>query len=148
MFFLAVALGLGWVGTSENPSGLLLCPVDERVFKGATGHFLSLWVPILFTKGHLREARTAICRLRNPEPLCCFTPKNNMAAKIKSHDQRRCPEGSAPGQPVPNKFPIYFPNCGNNVKLHLVARFRFRSPGECGVPLHCHYSQVHSDPEW
>ena len=34
---------------------------------------------------------------------------------------------------------------GMTLKLHLVVRFRFWSPGECGVPLHCHYSQVHSD---
>ena len=37
---------------------------------------------------------------------------------------------------------------GYNVKLHLVVRFQFRRPGECGVLLHRHYSQVHSDPEW
>ena len=37
---------------------------------------------------------------------------------------------------------------GYDVKLHLVARYQLWSSGECGVPLHCHYSQVHSDPEW
>ena len=28
-------------------------------------------------------------------------------------------------------------------KLHLIVRFEFWRSGECGVPLHCHYSQVH-----
>ena len=37
---------------------------------------------------------------------------------------------------------------GYDVKLHLVARYQLWNSGECGVPLHCHYSQVHSDPEW
>ena len=32
---------------------------------------------------------------------------------------------------------------------HLMVRFQqCRSFGECGVPLHCHRSQVHSGPEW
>ena len=43
----------------------------------------------------------------------------------------------------------YLKNSGGyDVKLHLVARFQLWNSGECGVPLHCHYSQVHSDPEW
>ena len=37
---------------------------------------------------------------------------------------------------------------GYDVKLHLVAKYQLWSSGECGVPLHCHYSQVHSDREW
>ena len=35
-----------------------------------------------------------------------------------------------------------------DTKLHLVMRLYFKRSRECGVPLHCHYSQVHSDPEW
>ena len=35
-----------------------------------------------------------------------------------------------------------------DTKLHLMVKLQFQSSGECGVHLHCHYSQVHSDPEW
>ena len=31
---------------------------------------------------------------------------------------------------------------------HLIARLQSWSFGKCGVPLHCHYSYVHSDLEW
>ena len=31
---------------------------------------------------------------------------------------------------------------------HLIVKLQSWSFGECGVPLHCHYSQVHSDSEW
>ena len=37
---------------------------------------------------------------------------------------------------------------GYSTKLHLIVRFLFWSFRECRVPLHCHYSQVHSDSEW
>ena len=42
-----------------------------------------------------------------------------------------------------NPFPLrkWCPKCDN--KLHL----QFLGSEECGVLLHCHYSQVHSDPE-
>ena len=33
----------------------------------------------------------------------------------------------------------------NNLMVRLQKRWSF---GECGVPLHCHRSQVHSGPEW
>ena len=35
-----------------------------------------------------------------------------------------------------------------NTKMHLMVRHQFWRSEECGVSLHCHYSQVHSDPEW
>ena len=31
---------------------------------------------------------------------------------------------------------------------HLMVRFSPETLGECGVPLHCHYTQVHSELEW
>ena len=31
---------------------------------------------------------------------------------------------------------------------HLMARLLPKRFGECGVPLHCHCSQIYSDPEW
>ena len=31
---------------------------------------------------------------------------------------------------------------------YLMLRLQSWSSGKCGVPLHCHYSQVHSDLEW
>ena len=34
---------------------------------------------------------------------------------------------------------------GYDSKLHLMVRLYFWSSGECGVPFHCHYSQVYSD---
>ena len=37
---------------------------------------------------------------------------------------------------------------GYETKLHLMMRLQFWSFGGWGVLLHCHNSQVHSDPEW
>ena len=37
---------------------------------------------------------------------------------------------------------------GYDRKLHLIMNSLFRSSGACGVPLHCHYFQFHSDPKW
>ena len=37
---------------------------------------------------------------------------------------------------------------GFDTKLYWVVRFQFRKPRKSGVPLHCHYSQVHSDSKW
>ena len=34
-----------------------------------------------------------------------------------------------------------------DLAMHLVSLQSWTSE-ECGVPLHCHYSQVHSGPEW
>ena len=31
---------------------------------------------------------------------------------------------------------------------NLMVKLQLWSFGECGVPIHCHCSQVHSDPEW
>ena len=31
---------------------------------------------------------------------------------------------------------------------HLMVKLKSWNFGECGVPPHCHYSQIHSDPEW
>ena len=39
-------------------------------------------------------------------------------------------------------FPEY------DIKLHQEMRPKFWRFGECGVSLHCHYSKVHTDPEW
>ena len=36
-----------------------------------------------------------------------------------------------------------------NITLyHRMVRLQFWSSGECGVPFHCHYSQILSDLEW
>ena len=35
-----------------------------------------------------------------------------------------------------------------NTKLYSLMRLQFWSSGESKQPLYCHYSQVHSDPEW
>ena len=35
---------------------------------------------------------------------------------------------------------------GYNAELHLEMWPQFQSSGKNGVPLHCHYSQVHSEP--
>ena len=46
-------------------------------------------------------------------------------------------------RPPPNECP------GNMTLNNLMVRFQqCWSFGECGVPLHCHRSQVHSGPEW
>ena len=37
---------------------------------------------------------------------------------------------------------------GYNTKLHLVVRFQLWRSGECRVCIHCHYSQIHSEPDW
>ena len=37
---------------------------------------------------------------------------------------------------------------GYDTKLHLMVRLQSCSFEECGVPFHCHYSQVDSDPDW
>ena len=37
---------------------------------------------------------------------------------------------------------------GHDAKLHMMVRLQSWSLWEFGVPLHCTYSQVHSDPEW
>ena len=42
----------------------------------------------------------------------------------------------------PNECPRY------DTKLYLMVRIQFWNFEECGVTLHCHYSLVHSDPEW
>ena len=40
------------------------------------------------------------------------------------------------------------PTCVLDMTLnHLMLRFQSWNFEECGVPLHCHYSQVHADPE-
>ena len=35
----------------------------------------------------------------------------------------------------------------HDTKLHLMVKLQFWRSGECGIPLHYHYSQVHSDSE-
>ena len=35
-----------------------------------------------------------------------------------------------------------------DTKLHLMVRLQFWRSRMYGVPLHCYYSQVHSDPVW
>ena len=37
---------------------------------------------------------------------------------------------------------------GYDTKLHMMAMFHFWRFGECRIPLHWHYSQVHSDLVW
>ena len=37
---------------------------------------------------------------------------------------------------------------GYDTKLYLMVNLQPRNDGECGLPLHYHYSQVHSDLEW
>ena len=37
---------------------------------------------------------------------------------------------------------------GYDTKVHLLVRLLFGSSGKCGLPLHCHYFQVHSDLVW
>ncbi len=37
---------------------------------------------------------------------------------------------------------------GYGTKLQLMVRLQFWNSEECGVPLLCHYSQVHSDLKW
>ena len=49
---------------------------------------------------------------------------------------------SAEGLEPCKEFPEYY------INLHLMVRFVSWSLGEYGVPLHCHYSQVHSELEW
>ena len=44
--------------------------------------------------------------------------------------------------PAPNECPGY------DTKLHLMVRLQLWNFGKCGVPLHCHHSQVHSDLVW
>ena len=39
----------------------------------------------------------------------------------------------------------WFP--GYDTKPHLVVRLQFWRTEECGVCLHCHYTQIHSDPK-
>ena len=47
---------------------------------------------------------------------------------------------------VEGKPPLHYcPRC--NLKMHLMVRLQSGSFGKCEVPLHCHYSQVHSDRE-
>ena len=41
-----------------------------------------------------------------------------------------------------NKGPLY------DTKLYLIVRLQFWRFGECGVPFHCYYTSVYSDPEW
>ena len=37
---------------------------------------------------------------------------------------------------------------GYDTKLHLMGKHLFWSFGQCGVLLHCHYSQVHFNMKW
>ena len=46
------------------------------------------------------------------------------------------------------KLPLANECSGYDTKLHLMVRLQSWSFGEYGVPLHCHYAQVHFDPEW
>ena len=37
---------------------------------------------------------------------------------------------------------------GYNTKLHLMVRLHFQRSEKWGELFHCHYSQIHYDPDW
>ena len=45
-------------------------------------------------------------------------------------------------KPCPQEYPAY------DTKLHLMVKLYFWRSEECKAHLHCHDSQVHSDPKW
>ena len=49
---------------------------------------------------------------------------------------------------IDNPIRNYMKCPGYDIKLHLVVRLQSWSSRGFKVPLHCHYSQVHSNSEW
>ena len=47
--------------------------------------------------------------------------------------------------PLKKGTPIQKRLFGFDTKLYLIVRLQFWRSNECGVPLHCYYSQVHSE---
>ena len=57
-----------------------------------------------------------------------------------------CSKTSPPCQKKKQKMKRWFPEYDS--QQHLILRLYFWRYGKCGEPFHCHYFQVHSDPEW
>ena len=111
--FLLCCFRLGWVVTYENPSGLLLCPVDERVFKGPQDTFLNMGTHFYLRKDIFERGPNG-----RPSPSKSWAPLLSNPQKQHGRRKHMTNAGSWRGQPQVNlcqsTFLIYYPHRGNN----------------------------------